>query len=222
MYEVNSYISLPGYVVFNSINLGFIFVDNLHTLADDFVSMFEHERISSRWLWYSDPKGEEDQTTEIFKKTQVLHSKYKDFENEKLFKDINYLVGFHSIFLNSVFSILTQYKIITPEKCESKKKDFLRIFSNCYVSALFLGLDKPWKQPSEDVNYYLEIRKIINVLIYISYKAIQENIEILPKGNINGLVELSLDVFNSIRQIIEWTYWYGSEFAIPPTEFTGK
>jgi hypothetical protein len=36
----------------------------------------------------------------------------------------------------------------------------------------------------------------------------------LPRGNLKGNVELSYDVLGSIRQIIEWSYWYGSEFRI--------
>jgi hypothetical protein len=179
------------------------------------MTLYEDEVFSSRWNWHADPKNEDDIEDAYIEKFEDLHTKYRDFEDEKLFKEIGLLVGFHSLIINSVFSMLTKFNVISKDQSESAKTDFLKtVLTNGHVTALFLGLEYPWIQSDYSNKYYIDIRRIINALVYFIYVSIQKYLEMLPRGNLKGNVELSYDVLGSIRQIIEWSYWYGSEFRI--------
>jgi hypothetical protein len=215
LYEVNSYISLLPYVLFNIKNLGFIQYEGLNPLINDLMTLYEDEVFSSRWNWHADPQNEDDIEDAYIEKFEDLHTKYRDFEDEKLFKEIGLLVGFHSLIISSVFSMLSKFNVISKDQSESAKTDFLKtVLTNGHVTALFLGLEYPWIQSDYSNKYYIDIRRIINALVYFIYVSIQKYLEMLPRGNLKGNVELSYDVLGSIRQIIEWSYWYGSEFRI--------
>lgn len=93
------------------------------------------------------------------------------------------------------------------------KEEFNDIISQCNLSAMNLGLEHPWNETIGSMEYYFEIMKLLNVLIYAPYKALQQAIEMLPKGNVSGLVEMSFEMFESIRTMIENSYLLGSDYA---------
>ena len=215
LFEVNAYISLIPYVLFNSRMAGFIRVNNIKTLMNDLITMHNDESFTDNWEWAIDLENDEEEKDEYLENIKFLHEKYVDFEDKELFQSLGVMSMVHSLFLGSVFSMMAKFNCVNKTKSEKLKTEFLNnIFAHCYVSAMFLGIEKPWSESIDDKIYFIEIRKFINVLVYITYQSLQQYISVLPKGNINGLVEMSYEMYGSIRNMIENSYWYGSQYIL--------
>lgn len=214
VFEVTGYISLGAQVLLNAKTVGFLKVDSIHQLLESLASLQENEYFTSNWLWHQDIESEEDGRI-YFEKFQGLDRKYIGFEDKALFQEIRTMLAYKSLFISSIFSMFGTFRIADKESCENMKNEFLKVgLANQCIFAMFLGLDQPWDRSIVNQNYYFEIRKLLNFQIYNMYKYLQQYLQMLPKGNIPGLVELSYEAYGIIRSVIEWGYWYGSEFAL--------
>ncbi|HZV48034.1 MAG TPA: hypothetical protein VFG06_11910, partial [Thermodesulfovibrionales bacterium] len=188
---------------------------SLDGILEDIVIANESENFSSNWIWTANMESDEEAENECLEKIKYLHRKYEEFEDEELFTQTGVFVTFHSLLIGSVFSMLTKYRVLSKKEGDRKKDEFMKgllIYSS--VSAQFLGLDSPWDTNQSDIEYYLDIRKILNTFIYGAYQEIQVYLERIPKGNIMGNVALSFDVYAAIRQVIEGSYWFASEYKL--------
>ncbi|HBX87603.1 MAG: hypothetical protein AAGU15_05970 [Anaerolineaceae bacterium] len=212
LYEINSGISLLPYVFYNARNVGFVYCDDFRILINDIINLNENEIFTSNWLWHIDFKSNMESEEFFIELCQRLHSKYIDFEDEKLISDVSSIVFLHSLLINTLFYTLTKYKIISEEQCEIIKKDFNNALSYSCLTALFLGIEKPWTQSGHENEYYFVIRRAISFLSHSLYSSLQKYLNMLPKGNLNGIINLSIDISDSIQETIEWSYWCASEY----------